>query len=130
MFVGKLSCQYIRGVNCFAIPAVIKSVNLQSQRTAKSQLGVRALVELLTHRCRSSIYGLDMIWELSLNLALGMKLIFSIIMTLGLGLPTDTIAFRGPMYSNFLTLRRIHLFIHDYCINFRPIILHNIQRAI
>ena len=31
-------------------------------------------------RCRSSIYGLAMIWELALNAALGMKNIFSIIM--------------------------------------------------
>ena len=69
MFEGKLSCQYIGGVRCFAIqdPPVIKSVILQTL----AQL--RALVGLLTHRCCSSIYGLSMIWELVLNAALGMK---------------------------------------------------------
>ena len=36
MFEGKLSCQYIRGVSCFAFPTVIKSVNLQIQPTAKA----------------------------------------------------------------------------------------------
>ena len=36
--------------------------------------------ELLTHRCRSSIYELDVILELSLNETLDMKRILSIIM--------------------------------------------------
>ena len=36
-----------------------------------------------------------MIWELALKAALCMKHIFSIIMELGLGLPTGTIAFWG-----------------------------------
>ena len=61
MFEGKLSYQYICWVSCFAIPAVINSVSLQTQlRTARSQ-GYN-LVELLAHRCRSSIYGLAIIW--------------------------------------------------------------------
>ena len=33
MFEEKLSCQY----SCFAIPAVIKSVSLQTQRPTKNQ---------------------------------------------------------------------------------------------
>ena len=36
--------------------------------------------ELLTHRCRSSIYELAVFWELALNEALSMNRIFSIIM--------------------------------------------------
>ena len=38
------------------------------------------MVELLTNRCRSSIYGLALFLELALNVALGIKRIFSIIM--------------------------------------------------
>ena len=33
IFEGELSCQYIRGVSCFASPAVI----IHTQRTTKSQ---------------------------------------------------------------------------------------------
>ena len=65
------------GPSSFNIPAVIQSVCLQ----ASDQVGARAKsFELLTHRCRSSIYELALIWELSLNEALGMKRIFSTIM--------------------------------------------------
>ena len=61
----------------FHIPAVIKSVCLQ----ASDQVGATAKgFELLTHRCRSSIYELAVIWELALNEALVIKRIFSIIM--------------------------------------------------
>ena len=56
---------------------VIQSACLQ----ASDQVGSRAKsFELLTHRCRSSIYELSVIRELDLNEALGMKRIFSIIM--------------------------------------------------
>ena len=34
------------------------------------------MVELLTHKCRSSIYEIAMIGELALNAAMGMKHIF------------------------------------------------------
>ena len=65
------------GSGRFHIPAVIQSVCLQ----ANDQVGARAKgFELLTHRCRSSIYELAVIWELALNEALGMKRILSIIM--------------------------------------------------
>ena len=65
------------GSSSFNIPAVIQSVCLQ----ASDQVGARAKsFELLTHRCRSSIYELAVIWELALNEASGMKRIFSIIM--------------------------------------------------
>ena len=66
-------CQYkLFGSSSFQIPAVIQSVCLQ----ASDQVGARAkCFELLTHRCRSSIYELAVIDE-----ALGMKRIFSIIM--------------------------------------------------
>ena len=51
-------------------PAIIQSVCLQ----ASNQVETKAKgFELLTHRCRSSIY------ELALNEALGVKRIFSII---------------------------------------------------
>ena len=71
-------CQYkLLGSSSFQIPAVIQSVCLQ----ASDQVGAWAkCFELLTHRCRSSIYELAEIWELALNEALGMKRIFSIIM--------------------------------------------------
>ena len=56
---------------------VIHSVCLQ----ANDQVGAKAKgFELLTHRCRSNIYDLAVIWELALNEALGIKRIFSIIM--------------------------------------------------
>ena len=85
----------------FNIPAVIQSVCLQ----ASDQVGARAKnFELLTHRCRSSIYELAVIWELSLNEALGMKRIFSIIMEQGLGLLTGTIAFSGTLVPRILTV--------------------------
>ena len=65
------------GSSHFHIPAVIQSVWLQ----ASDQVGSRAEgFELLTHRCRSSIYELAVIWELVPNEALGMKRRFSIIM--------------------------------------------------
>ena len=55
----------------------MQSVCLQ----AKDQVGVRAKgFQLLTHRCRSSMYELAVICELALNEALGMKRIFSFIM--------------------------------------------------
>ena len=71
-------CQYkLLGTSSFQISAVIQSVCLQ----ASDQVGARAkCFELLTHRCRSSIYELAVIWELALNEAFGMKSIFSIIM--------------------------------------------------
>ena len=65
------------GSESFDIPSVIQSVCLQ----ASDPVGAKAKgFELLTHRCRSSIYELAVIWELALNEALGMKRIFSIIM--------------------------------------------------
>ena len=65
------------GSSSFQIHAVIQSVCLQ----ASDQVGAKAKgFELLTHRCRSSIYELAVIWELALNEALGMKRIFSITM--------------------------------------------------
>ena len=65
------------GSDRFHIPAVVQSVCLQ----ASDQVEARAKgFELLTHRCRSSIYELVVILEVALNEALGMKLIFSIIM--------------------------------------------------
>ena len=65
------------GSSSFQIPAVIQSVCLQGS----DQVGANAKgFELLTHRCRSSIYELVVICELALNEALGMKRIFSIIM--------------------------------------------------
>ena len=71
-------CQYkLLGSSSFQIPAVVQSVFLQ----ASDQVGARAkCFELLTHRCRSSIYELAVISELALNEALGMKRIFSNIM--------------------------------------------------
>ena len=61
----------------FEIPTVIQSVCLQ----ASDEAGARAKgFKLFTHRCRSSIYELAVIWELALHEALGMKSIFSIIM--------------------------------------------------
>ena len=77
MFEGKPSCQYMPG-------QLFRDPHSNSQLVCKpkhsKEPGLRALVELVTHRCRSSIYGLAMIWELSLNAALGMKRIHSIIM--------------------------------------------------
>ena len=65
------------GSASFDISAVIQSVCLQ----ADDQIGAGAKgFELLTHRCRSSIYELAVIDELALNEALGMKRISSIIM--------------------------------------------------
>ena len=65
------------GSSSFQIPAVIQSVCLQ----ASDQIGAKAKgFELLTHRCRSSIYELAVIRDLALNEALAMKRIFSIIM--------------------------------------------------
>ena len=82
------------GSSSFQIPAVIQSVCLQ----VGDQVGAEDKgFELLTHRCRSSIYELAVIWELALNEALGMKRIFNIIMEYGLGLPTGTIAFWGTL---------------------------------
>ena len=51
------------------------TVSLSAYPTHSYDPGLRALVELLTHRC---IYGLAMIWELVG--VLGKKRIFSIIM--------------------------------------------------
>ena len=56
--------------SCFSIPAVIFKVTQLRARAIKE---LRALVELLTHRCHSSIYGLAMIWKLALNAAVGIK---------------------------------------------------------
>ena len=77
MFCVYWACQYKHGVKQFPHPAVILSVCLQDS----DQVGARAKgFELLTHRCRSSIIELAVIWELALNEALGMKHIFSVIM--------------------------------------------------
>ena len=59
---------------------VLRSLQSHSQLVYKHNAQLRALVKLLTHRFRSSIYGLAMIWELALNATLDMKHIFSIIM--------------------------------------------------
>ena len=67
------------GVKQFPNPRSNTVCLFVSQRP--SSLGAKAKgFELLTHRCRSSIYELAVIWELALNEALGMKRIFSIIM--------------------------------------------------
>ena len=93
------------GSSSFNIPAVIHSVCLQ----VSDQVGVREKgFELLTHRCRSSIYELAEIWELALNEALGMKCIFSINMEYGFGLPTGTITFWGTLVPRILTV--VHTF--------------------
>ena len=71
----------ILGVSCFAIPAVTRSVRLQTQRPAKSlDWELWVLEELLIHGCRLSIYGLAMIWELALNAVVIWNTYFSIIM--------------------------------------------------
>ena len=77
MFEKKSFVNTTLGSESFDILAVIQSVCLQ----ASDPVGAKAKgFELLTHRCRSSIYELAVIWELALNEASGMKRIFSIIM--------------------------------------------------
>ena len=48
--LGKPSCQYMRGGQLFRVPAVTKELAL------KPNAQLRASVELLTHRCCSSIW--------------------------------------------------------------------------
>ena len=43
--LGKPSCQYMRGVSCFELPTVTQ------QLAFKHNAQLRALVELLIHRC-------------------------------------------------------------------------------
>ena len=69
MFKKKLSCQYTLLGQLFPDPRSNKVTQLRA-RAIKELL---ALVELLTHRCHSSIYGLAMIWKLGLNAAVGIK---------------------------------------------------------
>ena len=77
MFERKSSCTIQAwGSSSFQIPAVIQSVCLQ----VGDQVGANAKgFELLTHRCRSSIYELAVIRVLALNEVLGLRRIFSII---------------------------------------------------
>ena len=59
-------------------------------------------MELLTHRCLSSIYELAMILEMALNVEVGMKRIFSISISMeyDLDLPTGTIVFCPAHFSS------------------------------
>ena len=57
-------------------------------------------MELLTHRCLSSIYELAMILEMAFNAEVGMKRIFSISMEYDLDLPTGTIVFCPAHFSS------------------------------
>ena len=70
MFRKKLSVNTHYWGSCFPIPAVIFKVTQLRARAIKE---LWALVELLTYRCHSSIYGLAMIWKLALNAAVGIK---------------------------------------------------------
>ena len=86
------------GSSSFYIPAVIQPVCLQ----ASDQVGARAKgFELLTHRYRSSIYELAVIWELALNEASGMKRIFSI---RTLAYPRALLPSGGPLSREFWQL--------------------------
>ena len=69
MFKKKLSCQYTLLGQLFRNPLSNKVTQLR----ARSIKELRALRELLTHICHSSIYGLAMIWKLALNGAVGIK---------------------------------------------------------